>query len=140
MKYARIQNGVVVDVRSTSPLGCFTDNIVVEFVDVPDEAKNGWTWDGTGFAPPPEPVPPTPQELADAAAAEAAMRDVFRKDRIRAKIKHLEAEQLMPRQFREFMLQTMEASFTPAQLATKNYYGAVKAFDAQITLLRNQLT
>lgn len=63
MKYARIVNNTAVDVRTDSPDGCFTPNIVKEFVTVPDEVENGWiNTDGTWAAPPPvelpEPVPP----------------------------------------------------------------------------------
>ena len=61
------------------------------------------------------------------------------KDAIRTQIKQLEAEQLMPRATREFMLLFMETSFTPAQLAANPGYQAVKAFDDQIKALRAQL-
>lgn len=71
--YARIQNGTAVDVRSESPVGCFTDNFVAEFVTVPDDVRNGWLWDGSAFAAPPDPVLPTQEEL-DAIAAEEAAR------------------------------------------------------------------
>lgn len=70
--YARIQNGVAVDVRSESPVGCFTDNFVAQFVTVPDDVRNGWLFDGTDFAAPPEPPAPTQEELDAIAAAEAA--------------------------------------------------------------------
>lgn len=66
--YARIQDGVVTDLRSDSPVGCFTDNIVAEFVTVPDTVQNGWSFDGTNFAPPPGPT----QAQIDAEAARAA--------------------------------------------------------------------
>ena len=58
------------------------------------------------------------------------------KDAIRAQIKQLESEQLMPRATREFMLLSMEAQFTPTQLAKNPGYQAVKAFDNQIVALR----
>lgn len=61
------------------------------------------------------------------------------KDAIRAQIKTREAEQLMPRATREFMLLSMEAQFTPTQLAANFGYQAVKAFDNQIKELRDQL-
>lgn len=69
--YARIQNGIAVDVRAESPNGCFTDNIVAEFVTVPDHVQNGWLWDGSAFTAPPDPVLPTQEELDAIAAAEA---------------------------------------------------------------------
>lgn len=62
------------------------------------------------------------------------------KDAIRAQIKQLEAEQLMPRATREFMLLFMETNFTPELLAVNPGYQAVKAFDNQIVALRGQLS
>lgn len=70
--YARIQHGVVADMRSESPVGCFTDDFVAQFVTVPDDVRNGWLFDGTDFAAPPEPPAPTQEELDAIAAAEAA--------------------------------------------------------------------
>ena len=61
------------------------------------------------------------------------------KDAIRAQIKAMEQAQLMPRATREFMLLFMETSFTPAQLAQNIGYVGIKAFDAQIKALRDQL-
>lgn len=62
MKYARILNHTAVDVRTESPEGCFTPNIVAEFVEVPDEVQDGWSNEsGTWSAPAaPDPVEPTP--------------------------------------------------------------------------------
>lgn len=70
MMYARIQNGIAVDVRSDSPVGCFTDDFVAQFVAVPDDVQNGWLFDGTDFTAPPLPPVPTQAEL-DALAATA---------------------------------------------------------------------
>lgn len=64
---------------------------------------------------------------------------VYPKDAIRAQIKSMEQAQLMPRATREFMLLFMETSFTPAQLAQNIGYVGIKAFDAQIKALRDQL-
>lgn len=61
------------------------------------------------------------------------------KDAIRAQIKQLESEQLMPRATREFMLLFMETQFTPEVLEMNPGYIAVKAFDNQIKALRAQL-
>lgn len=62
MKYARIVNHIAVDVRTESPEGCFTPNIVAEFVSVPDEVENGWSNENGTWAAPnaPDPVEPTP--------------------------------------------------------------------------------
>jgi len=51
----------------------------------------------------------------------------------------LEHAAILSRPTREFMLLYMEANFTPQQLAANFGYQAVKAFDGQITALRNQL-
>lgn len=61
------------------------------------------------------------------------------KDAIRAQIKQLEAEQLMPRATREFMLTFMELNAPAEVLAVNPGYQAVKAFDNQIKALRDQL-
>lgn len=70
--YARIQNGIAVDVRSDSPVGCFTDNFVAEFVTVPDDVRNGWLHSNGVFTAPPLPPVPTQAELDAIAATEAA--------------------------------------------------------------------
>ena len=62
MKHARIVNNMAVDVRSEAPEGCFTPEIVAQFVEVPDEVENGWKLEsGTWSAPPaPAPIDPPP--------------------------------------------------------------------------------
>jgi hypothetical protein len=71
MKYARIQNTYAVDVRSDSPEGCYTPNIVAEFVQVPDEVMHGWILtDGTWAAP--VIYTPSAEELAVRAEAQLA--------------------------------------------------------------------
>jgi len=70
MKYARIQNTYAVDVRLDSPEGCYTPNIVAEFVEVPDEVMGGWILtNGTWAAP----VIYTPSAEELAARAEAQL-------------------------------------------------------------------
>ena len=61
------------------------------------------------------------------------------KDAIRAQIKKLEQDQLMPRATREFMLLFMESQFPASQLAQSIGYQGMKAFDNQIKVLRDQL-
>lgn len=61
------------------------------------------------------------------------------KEAIRAQIKQLEAEQLMPRATREFMLTFMEMNAPAEVLAVNPGYQAVKAFDNQIKALRDLL-
>ncbi len=60
-------------------------------------------------------------------------------DAILAEIKALEAGQMLPRVTREFMRLTMEAQFTPDQLAFSKGYVALKEFDDSITALRSKL-
>lgn len=66
MKYARIVNYIAADVRNDPPEGCFTSNIVAEFVAVPDEVENGWSNEsGTWKAPAaPDAVEPGPASVA----------------------------------------------------------------------------
>lgn len=62
MTYARIVNNTAVDVRTESPEGCFTPEVVAEFVTVPDEVENGWVLAGGVWSAPvvPDPVPVDP--------------------------------------------------------------------------------
>ena len=71
--YARIQHGVVADVRQTHPKGFFVDEFAAQFVTVPDDVGNGWAFDGSTYTPPPAPYVPTKEEL-DAIAAEEVAR------------------------------------------------------------------
>lgn len=77
MKYARIINNAAVDTRDTSPAGCFTDNLVAEFVEVPDTVQDGWILaDGVWGEPPPppEPVPYVPEPQPPAIPQFVTMR------------------------------------------------------------------
>ncbi len=62
-KFARIENGVVIDVSVNPPLE-YHPLIAEQFVTVPDEVEAGFTFDGTNYAPPvvadPEPAEPEP--------------------------------------------------------------------------------
>ena len=69
--YARIQHGVVADVRQTHPKGFFVDEFAAQFVTVPDDVGNGWAFDGSTYTPPPAPYVPTQEELDAIAAGEA---------------------------------------------------------------------
>jgi hypothetical protein len=74
MKYARIVNAYAIDVRTDSPEGCYTENIVAEFVEVPDDVQDGWVLaDGKWSTP--VVYTPSAQEIADAQAAYKAMED-----------------------------------------------------------------
>ena len=66
MKFARIVADTAVDVRTESPDGFFTPEVVAEFVEVPAQVENGWTISNGVWSPPtppepqPEPIPPIP--------------------------------------------------------------------------------
>ena len=66
--YARVQNGVVVELLATGQPIAALFHAAVPWVPVPagQAVLAGWTWDGHAFAPPAPPPPPT---LAQAAAA-----------------------------------------------------------------------
>ena len=67
MKYSRIPNNYAVDVRTDSPEGCFTPNIVAEFVEVPDDVQDGWILTNGNWSAPVV-YTPSAQEIADARA------------------------------------------------------------------------
>ena len=76
----------------------------------------------------------------EAAAIRVANQPVVDpKDAIRAQIKSMEDRENLPRVSREFMLLTMEAQFPANVLAQNIGYVNLKAFDAQIKTLRDQL-
>ena len=69
MRFAYIENGIVYDSIMVRPESIFNASYASQFVEVPEEVRSGWTFDGTNFAPPPEPEPivapaaPTKEEL-----------------------------------------------------------------------------
>ena len=63
MKYARIVNGIAVDVRAESPGGCFTPDVVAEFVEIPDNVEDHWILTGTEWAAPVIPEPTVVEQL-----------------------------------------------------------------------------
>lgn len=48
-KYARIENGIVVEVIDFNPLGRFTDEIVSQFTECPLEVAQGWKHENGKF-------------------------------------------------------------------------------------------
>lgn len=63
MKYARIVNGIAVDVRTESPGGCFTPDVVAEFVEIPDNVEDHWILTGTEWSAPVIPEPTVVEQL-----------------------------------------------------------------------------
>jgi hypothetical protein len=69
MKWAYNDNGVLRDVVMTHPSILFPQGYADQFIEVPDEAVNGWLWDGENVSEPPTPEPapapppPTKEEL-----------------------------------------------------------------------------
>lgn len=58
MKYANIQNNLVVDVCRVNPASIYPVSYAGQFIDAPDEVERGWAFDGENFLPPaPEPLP-----------------------------------------------------------------------------------
>ena len=60
MNYARIENDVAVDV-STDPYADFHPSMAAEFVEVPNQVKNGWIRDRDGNWSSPYITPSTPE-------------------------------------------------------------------------------
>lgn len=61
MKYAYIENGVVIDRVSNDPFQLFGSKYAGLFIECPDEVDNFWLYDGNEFtaSPPPPVVIPT---------------------------------------------------------------------------------
>lgn len=85
--------------------------------------------------------------VGDRAATQAEIDAVLNKpltkqEKIMSKkeeISSLEAQQLLPRITREFILQFCETTYTPEQLAQNVGYTKLKAFDNQIVALRDEI-
>ena len=77
MKFARVVNNQAVDVRSDSPEGCFTPNIVAEFVQVPDEVMDKWVLNAGVWSAPPV-IPPHVPTAAEILAALNALKGAKR--------------------------------------------------------------
>lgn len=79
MRYARLVNNVVVEVIDFNPQGCFTDEIVQQFAECPDNVEQGWTYDNDVWTPPlpsiASPQPPSFEERLT--AAEQALVDLM---------------------------------------------------------------
>lgn len=88
---------------------------------LPSEPQDAWRW------------------VDGAVVVEQSALNQVRTEQIKLQIAALEREQQMPRAQREFMLLSMQAQFTPEQLAANPGYVAVKAFDDSIKALREQL-
>jgi hypothetical protein len=64
MKWARKVNNFAVDVRTTSPEGYYTEEVVAQFIIVPNEVEHMWFYDeATQTWLPEEPQPPAPPEI-----------------------------------------------------------------------------
>jgi hypothetical protein len=63
MKYAYNNQGLLRDVVMTHPSILFAPEYAAQFVEVPDDAENGWMWDGETASPPPPPPPVVPREI-----------------------------------------------------------------------------
>ena len=69
MRFAYINNGMVYDSVEVRPESVFNAGYAAQFVEVPDEVRSGWRFDGSNFIEPPPPAPierlaePTKEEL-----------------------------------------------------------------------------
>ena len=52
MKYAYIENGVVIDRVGNDPFQLFGAAYAEQFIECPDEVDNFWLYDGNEFTPP----------------------------------------------------------------------------------------
>lgn len=71
MKYARNVENTAVDVRTESPEGFFTPEVVAEFIEVPEQVQDGWQlvngqWQAPVIPDPVVhvPVPPVPPKVS----------------------------------------------------------------------------
>lgn len=62
--WARIENGVVVEITDVDPTGRFHPSLV--WVGCGNEVEPGWTYDGDKFAPPQPEKPKIPQQVTRA--------------------------------------------------------------------------
>lgn len=75
MRFAYIENGIVYDSIMVRPESVFYPEYASKFVEVPEEVRSGWRFDGTNFIEPPEPQPiaepaePTKEQLMAELAA-----------------------------------------------------------------------
>jgi hypothetical protein len=83
MRFAYIENGIVYDSIMVRPETVFYPHYASLFVEVPDEVRSGWRFDGTNFIEPPEPqIPNAPAEptkeqlMAELAALTAKIQDL----------------------------------------------------------------
>lgn len=63
MKYARVVNERVVDVRSESPEGVFTPEVAAQFEQIPDHVDDGWIRNGDKFEEPAIQCPAEPIQI-----------------------------------------------------------------------------
>jgi len=79
--FARIENGIVKEIINFNPEGCFTEEIVAQFIQCPDDTEQLWFYTNGTFTAPPAPVatvpaPNTKDRLAAVEAAIAALMGV----------------------------------------------------------------
>ncbi|MDR3542899.1 MAG: hypothetical protein P4L69_18335 [Desulfosporosinus sp.] len=73
--WARVENGVVIEIINFDPTGCFTDEIVTQFILCPAGTHQGWLYANgtfTALTPPVAEVQP-PTTTDRLAAVEAAI-------------------------------------------------------------------
>lgn len=83
-------------------------------------------------------IPLTPEEIAELNSREPTLEDQI--EAIKSEIAMLEAQYMLPRVTREFMLQSLELQFTPEQLAQNIAYNRVKQVNDNIGAMRQRLS
>jgi len=73
--YARVENGIVMELINFNPEGCFTEEIFAQFIACPEGTQQNWLYANGTFTAPPVPVvtPPAPSATDRLAAVEAAI-------------------------------------------------------------------
>lgn len=83
-------------------------------------------------------VPLTAEEIAELNNREPSLEEQI--EAIKAEISAMEAQYMLPRITREFMLQSLDAQFTPEQLAQNIGYTRVKKVNDDIGAKRQRLS
>jgi len=79
--FARVQNGVVMEIIDFNPEGRFTEEIVAQFIACPDETQQQWIYADGAFSAPETlvetiPAPSASERLTAVEAALAALMGV----------------------------------------------------------------
>ncbi len=71
MKYARVENGIALEIIDFNPVGAYTEEIASQFIQCPDEVEQNWTLKNNVWYPPTQ---PTIEDLLNAIRADRTKR------------------------------------------------------------------